>query len=217
VAKVLTIATELKPTLEALIRSCEGKVDLEVTFHPGKWDWGVWLDWQEEKSGDYWDSDLVFVDAYDTLFVGDPVELEALVGRQPLIHSTCKTCWPMPVRKPLYNDVPGPWKYLNSCGPAGTGQAIGRAITFGRQKHPYPHPDLPRDNDQRFWTDTYLHGWGELDWRCEIWQDMYLLEDGELGYKNGRIKNLVHNTWPQFIHASAGTWHFIPEEIRSGY
>ena len=214
--KVLTIATELKPTLEKLVKSCEGKLDLEVTFHPGKWDWGVWLDWQDEKSSEYWDHSLVFVDAYDTLFVGGPDELERLVERQPLIHSTCKNCWPMPAREKFYPKVPGPWKFLNSCGPAGAGWAIGNALEYGMNTFPYPMPDLSRDNDQRFWTDVYLSWPGCLDWRCEIWQDLHLMETGEIVLKDGKAYNTVHNTYPQFLHASAGTWHLIPEELLHG-
>jgi hypothetical protein len=39
------------------------------------------------------------------------------------------------------------------------------------------------------------------------------LEDDELGYTDSRIKNQVFDTWPQFIHASAHTWHRIPKEL----
>lgn len=215
-AKVFTIATEMKPTLEALIKSCTGKVNLDLTMHSGKWDWGVWLDWQKEKCQENPDENMVFVDAYDTLFIGDAKELDEEVSRWDLIHSTCKNCWPIPAREKFYPEVPGPWKYLNSCGPAGTGHAIERALDYGMSHFPYPHPLLNRDNDQRFWTDVYLSGYGELDWRCEIWQDLHLASDNDLGIKDGRIKNLVHNTWPQFLHASAHTWHRIPKELLDG-
>jgi hypothetical protein len=215
-AKVFTIATEMRPTLISLIKSCEGKVDLEVTMHSGEWDWGVWLDWQMEKCADNPDTNLVFVDAYDTLFVGDADELDDIVSRKPLVHSSNKSCWPMPGREKWYPKVPGPWKFLNSCGPAGTGSAIKTALSYGMSMFPYPMPDLSRDNDQRFWTDVYLSGYGELDWKCEIWQDLYMLRDDELATKDGRLLNQVHMTWPQFIHASAHTWHRIPKELLDG-
>jgi hypothetical protein len=214
--KVLTIATEMKPTLEALVQSCHGKLDLEVTMHLGKWDWGIWLDWQMDRCRAHLDDHLVFVDAYDTLFVGDPGELENIVKKVHLIHSTCKNCWPIKSREKLYPYVPGPWKYLNSCGPAGRGRAILEGLEYGMAHFPYPHPELEWDVDQRFWTDVYLSGYGQLDYACQIWQDLHLASDTDLGIKDDRIKNLVFDTWPQFLHASAHTWHRIPKELLNG-
>jgi hypothetical protein len=216
VLRVFTIATERKPTLDALVKSCHNKLDLEVTMHLGKWDWGIWLNWQMARCRVYPNDDLVFVDAYDTLFIGDPKELRELVASEPLVHSSCKECWPIKEREEHYPEAPGPWKFLNSCGPAGKGSAILKALDYGMSHFPYPHPPLDRDNDQRFWTDVYLSGFGSLDWDCRIWQDLHKLKQDEVGIRFGRLYNDVHKTFPNFIHASAGTWHLIPKEFLNG-
>lgn len=214
--KVLTIATEMKPELEALIESCHGKLDLEVTMYDGEWSWRIWLDWQMDRCRAYPGDSLVFVDAYDTLFVGDPDELKGIVRVKPLVHASNKSCWPLKIREPLYPRLPGPWKYLNSCGPAGYGSEILRALEYGMKHFPCPHPLLKTDNDQRFWTDVFLSGFGAIDWKCEIWQDLYMLTPNDLATEGGRLVNLVHKTRPQFIHASAHTWHRIPKEFLDG-
>lgn len=212
--KVLTMCNEYKPHLPELIESCDGKLDLHVTIKAGQWKWRTWLDWQVEMCERWPGELLVFLDAYDVLFVGDPDELEGLVSRQALIHGTCKNSWPLPSRAPLYPADPSPWRFLNSCGPAGRSEDILRALKYGLI---CGFPLHPQDIDQRFWGDLFLQGFGVLDTKCEIWQDLWSVEEGELGHKDGRLRNLITGSSPQFIHASAKTWHYIPKELLDVY
>ena len=214
--KICTVANEYTQHLPELIASCDGKLDLKVTLKAGYWNWGVWLDWQMETCKRYPDEMLVFMDAYDTLFVGDPDELEELVDYtffHGFLHATCKECWPIADRAKHYPKSSTPWKYLNACGPAGYSDQILEALRHGMAYYPYPHPALPYDNDQRFWTDVFLDGYGALDNQCELWQDLHLIEEDEVAIKGGRICNLVTGSKPQFLHASAGSWHYIPEQV----
>jgi hypothetical protein len=207
--KLFTLCNGYKEHLPELLASVKDKLDLSVYMMKGPWQKRWWVDWQLEIAKRHENETIMFLDAYDMLFVGDADYVNSWDGE--LLHSTCKDCWPATSRKSKYPEIDSPWRFLNSGGTAGKGRAIREAIEWGNAHCPMPQPAYPRDTDQRFWTDVYLSGFGELDSRCEMWQDINMAKPGELGYDDKGVINLVHGTRPQFLHASAKTWGEIPE------
>jgi hypothetical protein len=211
------VAGEHTPTFENSLR---GKIDYEIEIAGGDFTWTKRVEWELDMARKYEDEILIFTDAWDTLFLGGTDELEEKISDGYIRHCASKVCWPHPWKEKLYHPNESPWRFCNGQGPSGLGASIAMAIEHGL-KH-YPIQDKPKkgreihnqDNDQRFWTDVYLDGFGQIDYNCDIYQNLSRLEDGELAViSGGRIKNMVTGGRPHFLCAAAGTWQYIPEEL----
>lgn len=162
---------------------------------------------------------LIIVDAYDTLFVGDADQLESMLEGEQLVYCASKVCWPDRDKESCYSGDHSLWRYLNGSVMAGKGFTIRKAIEWGLEHAPIKPPVndgrliYHEDNDQRFWTDVYLHGYGSLDTNCEIFQNLACIKDEEFALVDGKFLNTVTATNPQFIHAAAHTWNLIPKEL----
>jgi hypothetical protein len=216
--------------LVALERSLGRKgVPFVFNMESGPWSWKRKVEWELEWASRYPYDLFVFVDAFDMLFVGERSELEALVAAQPLVFSC--DCGPAPWPDGLLADAyearrkkESKWCWLNGSGPAGVGDAIAQAASWGLANVPFvpPRAGLPRGGtDQLFWTHVYLHGFGELDQQCRLSQVLFDAENPQeggwvtphLGHKDGRVVNLLTGAKPQFIHATGQSWNAIPEEL----
>jgi hypothetical protein len=212
----------------ALERSLARKgVPFLFQMESGPWSWERKIRWELEVSKQHEDGLLVFIDAFDYLFLGELTELEQVVSEQPLLFSTDRGATPFPDKRlaPHYDirrKKESPWCYLNGSGPAGKGWAIAEAIEYGLPKFPIipPSKDWPRGGtDQLWWTMVYLNGFGKLDQECRLTQALYDRDNApywvttDLGYTNGRIYNTVTDTWPQFVHATGNSWIAIPEVL----
>lgn len=196
--------------------------------HQGSWSWDRMVDFELEVSEAHPDDLLIFADLWDSLYVGDPAEMEEQVRELtrdlPLLH-TDKHCWPEPEKAEACHardpHVTSPWRYVNGSGPFGLGRQIAEAIRYGRSKYPirplvrgvHPHRFPQNDNDQRFWTDLYLDGLVGIDHECNVVQGLVSLKPGELSYHDGRIHNLITGTRPHILHAADHTWEYIPQEV----
>lgn len=217
--KLLTYCNKWDRELPFLLDSIQGKIPYECHIVSGEFTWAKVVDWQLEITKKYLNEKLIFVDAYDTLFVGDVEMLERLVEKEELVYCADKHCWPDPSKEPQYPDMPkSPWRFLNGSVMAGDGHRIHNALQWGLAYSPIKPMQhgvdiYYQDNDQRLWTDIYLQGYGALDAQCEIFQNLSDIKDSDFCLKRGRFYNTVTKTYPQFLHAASHTWRLIPKEL----
>jgi hypothetical protein len=204
------------------MKSLEGKIPVDMHIETGPFKWGNVIDFELRQARRYPKDTLIFTDAYDFLFIGDPDRVSEIASRQSLLLQTTPSCWPHASKASEYEArLPGEtskWRYVSGCGGIGLGQEIAATIEWGLERFPIEEPVNGKhlwgqDNDQRFWTDLYLNGWGVLDTKCEMTQNLHGAKPGDLELRNGRLHNLLTDSWPQFIHASAATWSHIPREL----
>ncbi len=212
--------------LIALERSLYRKeVPFFFTMENLAWNWNRKILWELETVQRNPGDTFVFIDALDFLFVGERAELESIAASNPLLFSCdCGSApFPNPSLAEFYDKRRlrmTPWAYLNGSGPTGSGTAIAEAINFGMEHFP---PVKRLDTDQLFWSKVYLAGYGELDQQCELTQALYDMDQPDncwitpnLGYKDGRVINLLTDSRPQFLHASGQSWNAIPPELIPG-
>lgn len=159
----------------------------------------------------YPDDILIFLDAWDVMFLGSKKELEALPLSEGVTFAAQKTCWPDRTREPEYDAIqnnPGPWRFINSNPMAGLGRNIYDALTWGWTRFPIKtntNSVEEYDVDERFLTNLYLSGAREkfgirLDTRCELNQTYLASIPGDLFCEGGRLINMIHKTKPIFVH-----------------
>lgn len=198
-----------------------------LTIDARKWRVKNKIEWKLEMSQKYSDDQLVFVDAYDMLFVGEKDELQEILDLSELLFPTDAgpAPWPYEYYEYSYNKrrkATSKWRYLNGSGPAGLGKVIAESIKYG-----FLHYALKERNfDQGWWSNIYLDGWGELDQNCQLtqnifkhpshWDSSIVTKSGDMGVRNGRYYNFITGSRPQFLHAMGGTWDEIPEELIPG-
>jgi hypothetical protein len=204
------------------MKSLEGKIPVDMHIETGPFKWGDVVDFELRQARRYPKDNLIFTDAYDFLFIGDPEGVDEIISKQDLLLQSTVSCWPDEDKVPDYEyrnpDETSPWRYVSGCGGIGKGEDIAAAIEYGLKIYPVREPEpgkhlWAQDNDQRFWTSLYLDGWGNLDTRCEMTQNLHGVKAGNLELRDGKLHNLVTDSYPQFIHASAGTWKHIPKEL----
>jgi len=224
---VLTYCTHIKEETKLLEESLRRKeIPFEISVIPGRFSWTNVIEWQREKAHQYRDTKVIFVDAWDTLFIGDKEELEYQLSIKPTTFCGSKRCWPDEWKVSTY-DKQFPhtkghrWRFLNGGTMFGMGSDIYQAIDFGKELGLHIKATVEdgrsiyhQDNDQRFWTDIHLGSrFGEIDINCEVFQNLACVEDGEVGMYAGRFMNFTTGSFPQFIHAAAKTWDLIPKEL----
>jgi hypothetical protein len=204
------------------MKSLENVVPVDMHIETGPFYWGNVVDFELRQARRYPDDTLIFTDAYDMLFVGDAAELAEVVKDRPMLLGTTSVCWPHKEKAALYEAKDSKPKskfcYVSGGFIVGKGHEIEEAILYGNKHFPMRKPTGNRhlwdeDNDQRYWTDLYLAGYGELDYLCELHQHLFCVKEGDLGYKDKRVYNLVTGSKPQFLHAAGGTWNRIPKEL----
>ena len=172
--------------------------------------WKKLVDWEYALAKTYPKALIAFCDAWDMLYFGSRKEFEDVVGAQPLLLHAEKLCWPHPEKVALYPPHASPWRYVNGTGPAGTGAAIAEVIEYGMEHFPLVEGtkdvhDVTQDNDQRFFTDIYLAGYGTLDTDCRLSQSLVQTANGEFAVKGGRLMNKVTGSRPLFVHANGAS------------
>jgi len=197
---------------------CLAGIRYEFCIDGRPWLWKQKVEWELEMSLRHPKDHFVFTDAFDFLFVGTKEELDEAVLPYDLILTTDREdvngCpWPKPGLKSDYDLIrkaTSPWCFINGSGPAGTGEAIAKAIQFGFNSFPFPE----WATDQMFWTQLYLRGYScELDMDCSITQSLYNRKDNELGIVGDRFTNGITGKKPQFIHATGHSWPEIPKQL----
>lgn len=162
-------------------------------------------------------SHILFVDAFDILFMASPLDcvMEFLSIQQvsPAIPSILwaseKACFPDEGRSERHPKISSAWRYLNS------GFSIGESDGF-RKFYSEFDPDLilddhqdslgnwVHDNDQRHAMDAFLDGSlsMELDYDCRIHQSLFQCSAEEFDFSETRIRNKATGTYPMVAHAN---------------
>jgi len=172
--------------------------------------WKKLIQWELDMARSYPNALIAFCDSWDMLYFGSRKEFEDVVGAQPLLLHAEKACWPHPEKAARYASFSSPWKYVNGTGPAGLGSAIAEAIEYGMAHFPITDDsadvhDLSKDNDQRFFTDLYLSGYGALDTQCRLSQSLVQAANGDFAVKDGRLMNKITGSQPLFVHANGAS------------
>lgn len=198
-----------------------------LTVEARKWHVRNKIEWKLEMSQKYSSDQIVFVDAYDMLFVGEKDELQKILNTSALLFPTDAgpAPWPYEYYEDDFNKrrkAASKWRYVNGSGPAGLGSEIAKSIRYGFLHYAFKE----RNFDQAFWANIYLDGWGQLDQACQLTQNIFMhparwsrsvaTQSRDTGVRNGRYYNFVTGSRPQFIHAMGGSWDQIPKELIPG-
>jgi len=149
---------------------------------------------------------ILFVDAFDVLFIGNEVQIEERVkqlGNHDFICSTEKACWPNPELDSQYPLLSSsPWCYLNS------GSYIARReyLVDLFRKEEVQGLEEPFD-DQLWLTQLYLKDPEKvikLDTQCVLFQSVAFLAEGEF-LTEGKFKNNVTGEHPIILHGNGHT------------
>jgi len=184
---------------------------------------------------DFYSQDtLIFLDAWDTMFLGDSMELHGLHLDDGVTFAAQKFCWPDKSREDEYDDIQGlcrfkgapvipdgigPWRFLCSNPMAGLGQRIADALYWGWSRFPMKtntNSTEEYDVDERFHTNLYLSEARKmfnikLDTQCRMNQNFLASVPGDLWLEDGRITNVIHGTKPVFVHFNGRSE--VPEEL----
>jgi hypothetical protein len=222
--KVYLYASSLGFRYAECLMSLHGKVEYVLHCEDQRdWHWDKLVAYQHKVASENPGEVIVFADLWDSLFVGDPEELELQLraGGECYVQAS-KSNWPSVGRDDEIPDK-GPWRYVNGSFVAGVGDWIAKATAYGmdnwpiRPKDPrYPIHQYPEnDNNGRMWANVYLDGRCNIDSNCIIAQQLNNLKEGELHYdtKQKRFVNTVTGSRPHFLHASQGTWQTIPPQV----
>lgn len=141
--------------------------------------------------------ELIFVDAYDVLFLSTPKEIESkILDRSKMLVSVEKGCWPQADLSSKYPETKSEWKYINS----GTYYAP-RDVYMKMIEN---NPPQYSDDDQLYLTNEFLNNPNDfvLDYNCEVFQCHSFVAEDDYKYKDGRVFNLKTNSIPCIIHGN---------------
>lgn len=150
---------------------------------------------------------ILFVDAFDILFIGDEVQIEERVkqlGNHDFICSTEKACWPDPELDSQYPLLGfSPWCYLNS------GSYIARREYLVElfKKEKIEDLKVLAVDDQLWLTQLYLKDPEKvikLDTQCVLFQSVAFLAEGEFSTE-GKFKNNITGEYPIILHGNGRT------------
>jgi len=180
-----------------------------------RFSWRRMVAWQGLQ-GDLHPNDLlIFVGGWDTLLMGTKKEIMDLRWTNMITFAGDKFCWPddritdyVSYGWPYMGEGKiGPWRYINTGPMMGPGWLIKEAVDWGEREFPLTVDDsgindCESGTDMRFWTSVHLDSpFGtQIDYQCRLGQTTLNEEDGEFELHNGRVKNLVHGTYPIFLH-----------------
>jgi hypothetical protein len=186
--------------------------------------------WELSVAEQYPDTLIAFIDAWDTVFVGEKDELEKLLSGGYVILPSDRVCWPHEEKASLFDKrlsyKHSPWRYVNGSGPAGLGRDIANVIKSGWEKYPitYDGIDHSQDIDQRFWTDVFLDDLRcELDVHCAFTttlhkEKMLPIDNRDYSIVDGRFLNHTTGKKSLFVHGNArlplpkGLWPLLPTD-----
>ena len=159
---------------------------------------------------------LIFVDAWDTLFLGSKEELMALRLDDGITLAASKVCWPDVDRYTDYNkkqafQTISAWRYVNSNPMAGLGRNIAEAMEWCWERWPIKGDSCDvktADGEvcERFFTHAYLDSPFKIkvDTMCRLNQIWLCSTPGDLYLSGNRIYNCMTGSSPVFLHMNGG-------------
>lgn len=177
--------------------------------------WEVRMRWYHEWLRKQRKNELVMLlDPWDQVFLGDYNAMMDIVEtfRNPIVWSAEHICWPNSERSSEFPSYGTPYKFPN--GGAIFGPAYDLAFLFnpdrikgfGQPNYDSKKVQHPDGNqpwiDQVFFQDLYLDGYGELDYKCKLFQTLVGHTNADFRREGDRIKNVHTGECPLFFHAN---------------
>ncbi|XP_058038161.1 multifunctional procollagen lysine hydroxylase and glycosyltransferase LH3 [Ahaetulla prasina] len=167
-----------------------------------------WLKAEMKKYANEEDLIVMFVDSYDVILAGSPIELlwKFLQFKSNLVFSAEIFCWPEWSLAEKYPPVTYGKRFLNSGGFIGYAPVINRIVQLWKYKDD--------DDDQLFYTRVYLdpalrEKYGiTLDHTSKIFQNLNgAIEEVVLKFEQTRVRarNVAYDTLPVVIHGNGPT------------
>ncbi|XP_067325877.1 multifunctional procollagen lysine hydroxylase and glycosyltransferase LH3 [Anolis sagrei] len=167
-----------------------------------------WLKAEMKKYASEEDLIVMFVDSYDVILAGSPIELlwKFKHFKSKVVFSAESFCWPEWSLAEKYPPVAVGKRFLNSGGFIGYASTINRIVQMWKYKDD--------DDDQLFYTRIYLdpglrekHGIA-LDHKSKIFQNLNgAIEEVVLKFEPTRVRarNVAYDTLPVVIHGNGPT------------
>lgn len=144
--------------------------------------------------------ELIFVDAYDVIFLGNSKEIEEKIkDKTKMLMSVEKACYPKSELASKYPETKSEWKYINS----GTYYAP-REVFMNMVENNFPDYS---DDDQLYMTLEFLKNPNSfvLDYDCEVFQCYSFIAEDDYEYRDDRVFNKKTNSIPSIIHGNGRT------------
>lgn len=169
---------------------------------------------------------LIWCDSYDVVFAASPGEVGEEYRRgwptQPIVFNTEKAMFPPSDLVHKFEDVPGPWKYLNGgfmVGPPARILALLEAMWLDEISDDYQSPDTLHGGAGR-WIHPNEQYWYqlqyaaqvvpiELDHQARLCQTLSGCELSEFDLTEPSIKNIATGTHPLVHHYNGSAKNFI--------
>ncbi len=187
----------------------------------GPFSWRGKLEWYRDRL-EGWDPSekVILSDAWDVLWQGDARQMERLLPPKGILIAGEKNCWPDPEAQKHYPPAPTPWMFVNSGGIVGRAREVFDVLDWGLKRF----ADRICEDDQRFWTSVFLRQKSacrnpdlpsvEIDYRCDVFQTMFLAISNELELREGKLHNLRTGTTPHLLHWNGGS-NWPPELVEA--
>ena len=111
-----------------------------------------------------------------------------------------KNCYPDNNLKNIYPNLNSKWNYLNA------GLYVGKSANI-KNMLISALPEIKNSMDQRIFTKYYLNNVFniKLDFKCKVFQTLYMLDDNDLSINNNIITNNNFNTQPLLLHGNGNS------------
>jgi hypothetical protein len=188
-------------------------------IHP--FTWRRMIEWERHMGQKLPTEPICFVDASDFLLLGTASELTALSTQQDILFHSDAHCWPEPHKADEYPPSPTRYRYVNGTGPlARYAGHVADLIDYGMARFPIRgnESSIFADNDQRFWTDIYLHRHRlpidlAIDTHCKLSISLNSIGDAANAHVVGkRLLTMPMGTMPIFAHFNGASKHRFATE-----
>ena len=160
----------------------------------------------ESISDDY----VLYCDSRDSLIVyydpGLAIKNLESYGK-PLLVQAERNCFPYPDLAGRYPVISTPYKYLNAGGIFGERKYLLQKLRDLKKYHEAMGTPEEAESDQGLWTIHYLDTQSfALDYKCKVFQSMYLAEDEDCYVEDRRLRNkFFPGSEPMVIHFNGNT------------
>lgn len=201
---VVTMATKFDRGMYTFLDSCERFNIMPIIL-------GIGLEWKGcchklHVTADALDSLrhykklVLFVDAYDSIFVDD---IDAIVDEYgkigaPLVYSGDKICFPDPGKAENHPPTISPYRFLNAGGIIGETALVADSIECIRR---FPWKWEHIDQDLIMADASLILEKITIDTECRIFQTLYNCVD-DLDLSADRIYNKITNSYPKVMHGN---------------